>query len=161
MSTHLDTTISNLLSDRIIDSYLNQVLNLSSTRVFSWVSLVQPALGCWLLLLLAPMLLCVSTARTMASYQVPVEAQARTPGEGEWACSQFGRKIQWPPGSVSIQVLAGLWMLSGSAEAGAFSHEWANISCQPESPEIYGWFVCGSDVPSSQISGVFLILSLL
>lgn len=58
MSTHLDIiTISNLLSDSIIDSYLNQVLNLSSTRVFSWVSLVQLALGCWLPLLLAPMLL--------------------------------------------------------------------------------------------------------
>ena len=52
-------------------------------------------------------------------------------------------------------------MLSGSAEAGAFSHEWSNISCQPESPEIYGWFVCGLDVPSSKISGIFLVLSLL
>lgn len=45
------------------------------------------------------------------------------------------------------RTLNAVWVSGGWC----FSHEWANVSYQPESPEIYGWFVCGSDVPNSQV----------
>ena len=74
----------------------------------------------------------------MASYQVPHGDAGRDSWRGKVSVEpvwQENEKTNQPLGCMLVQRLAeGLQVMSGSAEAGAISHEWSNINCQPESP---------------------------
>lgn len=108
--------------------------------------------------------MCVPPTRTLASCSVPTEVQAGTPGEGEWAHGQFGRKMKRLEGLLVAWCSWG-WQkcfthLSGSEDADAISpHEWSNISCQPGSPEAYGRLVVQT-CQGSHTTRVLVVLSL-
>lgn len=114
------------------------------------MSLVQLALGCWLPLGLAPVLLCVSIARIISIKCLWRLRQGLLARKSEHVASLAGKS----------NGLQALWSSKhwqdfecclGQQEAGAFSHEWANVSCQNLQKSMVGLFV--AQTLNSQISG--------